>query len=216
MTAVFLIGFLLFLFSLIYILFHFLRKIKDRNRILSKKIFFSTFVGGLLLFIIGGTNMDTGVQNELNESLATIEKLSTENNDLHSEVKKLKSENEQFSKQNGKLSEEVKDLSTKVTAAESAEADKTNLSKQITELESKNKSLENEVNSLKDQLASKNTSTASSNTNESSTSTTSSGESEYFSNCTELRKVYPNGVSSDHPAYQSKMDRDKDNYACER
>ncbi|MCQ6276788.1 thermonuclease family protein [Bacillus sp. V3B] len=38
---------------------------------------------------------------------------------------------------------------------------------------------------------------------------------EYFKNCTELRKVYPNGVPSDHPAYQSKMDRDKDNYACE-
>ncbi len=111
----------------------------------------------------------------------------------------------------------MKEMSTKVSAVESAEAEKTNLNKHITELESKNKSLENEVSSLKDQLASMNTSTASSNANESSTSTTSSsGGSEYFSNCTELRQVYPNGVSSDHPAYQSKMDRDKDNYACER
>ena len=66
---------------------------------------------------------------------------------------------------------------------------------------------------LKDQLASKNASTASSTTNESSSDTaTSSVESEYFSNCTELRKVYPNGVPSDHPAYQSKMDRDKDKH----
>ncbi|MBE3102790.1 MAG: thermonuclease family protein [Bacilli bacterium] len=40
-------------------------------------------------------------------------------------------------------------------------------------------------------------------------------EQEFFQNCTELRKVYPNGVSSDHPAYQSKMDRDKDDFACE-
>lgn len=39
---------------------------------------------------------------------------------------------------------------------------------------------------------------------------------EIFENCTELRKVYPNGVASDHPAYQSKMDRDKDHYACEK
>jgi hypothetical protein len=45
--------------------------------------------------------------------------------------------------------------------------------------------------------------------------TTSSGGSESFSNCTVLRKVYPNGVPADHLAYQSKMDRDKDNYACE-
>jgi hypothetical protein len=44
----------------------------------------------------------------------------------------------------------------------------------------------------------------------------SSGGSELFANCTELRKKYPDGVASDHPAYQSKMDRDKDNFACER
>ncbi len=39
---------------------------------------------------------------------------------------------------------------------------------------------------------------------------------ESFKNCTELRKVYPNGVASDHPAYASKHDRDKDGWACER
>lgn len=44
----------------------------------------------------------------------------------------------------------------------------------------------------------------------------SAGETENFANCTELRTKYPNGVPSDHPAYQSKMDRDKDNYACEQ
>lgn len=43
-----------------------------------------------------------------------------------------------------------------------------------------------------------------------------SGEKENFKNCTELRKVYPDGVPSGHPAYQSKMDRDKDGWACER
>jgi beta-lactamase superfamily II metal-dependent hydrolase len=37
-----------------------------------------------------------------------------------------------------------------------------------------------------------------------------------FQNCTELRKVYPKGVGKDHPAYQPKMDRDKDGWACER
>jgi micrococcal nuclease len=39
---------------------------------------------------------------------------------------------------------------------------------------------------------------------------------EWFDNCTHLRTKYPNGVASDHPAYQSKMDRDKDNFACEK
>ncbi|MFP7493017.1 thermonuclease family protein [Terribacillus saccharophilus] len=44
----------------------------------------------------------------------------------------------------------------------------------------------------------------------------SGGSAEFFQNCTELRKTYPNGVDSSHPAYQAKMDRDKDNFACER
>ncbi|MGL4952213.1 MAG: excalibur calcium-binding domain-containing protein, partial [Culicoidibacterales bacterium] len=38
---------------------------------------------------------------------------------------------------------------------------------------------------------------------------------EKFANCTELRAVYPDGVSAGHPAYQSKMDRDGDSWACE-
>lgn len=37
-----------------------------------------------------------------------------------------------------------------------------------------------------------------------------------YSNCTQLRQDYPAGVPSSHPAYASRLDRDKDNYACER
>lgn len=48
------------------------------------------------------------------------------------------------------------------------------------------------------------------------TAPSSSSQPEDFANCTELRKVYPNGIPSTHPAYQSKMDRDKDDFACER
>lgn len=51
--------------------------------------------------------------------------------------------------------------------------------------------------------------------NNSDTSTTTGG-TEYYQNCTALRQVYPDGVPSDHPAYASKHDRDKDNWACER
>lgn len=36
-----------------------------------------------------------------------------------------------------------------------------------------------------------------------------------FQNCTDLRGTYPDGVPSDHPAYQPKMDRDNDGWACE-
>lgn len=36
-----------------------------------------------------------------------------------------------------------------------------------------------------------------------------------FANCTELRKVYPNGVKRGHPSYSERMDGDKDGVACE-
>jgi micrococcal nuclease len=49
-----------------------------------------------------------------------------------------------------------------------------------------------------------------------SSASSSGNQSESYKNCTELRKVYPNGVPSTHPAYDSKHDRDKDNFACER
>ena len=45
--------------------------------------------------------------------------------------------------------------------------------------------------------------------------TSQNAESEYYPNCTALRKVYPNGVPSTHAAYNGKLDRDKDNFACE-
>lgn len=37
-----------------------------------------------------------------------------------------------------------------------------------------------------------------------------------YKNCTEMRKYYPSGVRSNHPAYASKHDRDKDGWACEK
>lgn len=44
---------------------------------------------------------------------------------------------------------------------------------------------------------------------------TSGTASESYLNCTALRQVHPGGVPQGHPAYQAKMDRDKDGYACE-
>lgn len=37
-----------------------------------------------------------------------------------------------------------------------------------------------------------------------------------FKNCTDLRVYYPEGVTKEHPAYETKHDRDRDDLACER
>ncbi|WP_160719893.1 thermonuclease family protein [Bacillus sp. USDA818B3_A] len=54
-----------------------------------------------------------------------------------------------------------------------------------------------------------------SSTGTSTGSGSTSNATESFKNCTEMRKVYPDGVPSTHPAYESRHDRDKDNWACE-
>ncbi|MGN5884062.1 thermonuclease family protein [Staphylococcus simulans] len=48
-----------------------------------------------------------------------------------------------------------------------------------------------------------------------STESQSGTASKHYANCTALRVDYPNGVPKGHPAYQDKMDRDKDGMACE-
>lgn len=79
-----------------------------------------------------------------------------------------------------------------------------------------------DYNELKTQASSSsNASTSNSQSSASSTTSSSStvqqpAQKEYFKNCTELRKVYPNGVPADHPAYRPQLDRDKDGWACER
>ncbi|WP_193767004.1 excalibur calcium-binding domain-containing protein [Lysinibacillus parviboronicapiens] len=66
-------------------------------------------------------------------------------------------------------------------------------------------------------LSSKNpNATTSSKPSSSSNTNTSNGSKSTYKNCTELRKDYPNGVDSSHPAYAKKHDRDGDGWACER
>ncbi|UXH46454.1 thermonuclease family protein [Rossellomorea vietnamensis] len=62
----------------------------------------------------------------------------------------------------------------------------------------------------------KTTTTSNSSSSASTEEPAAAQEQEYYQNCTELRKVYPDGVPSDHPAYARKHDRDKDDWACER
>lgn len=70
-----------------------------------------------------------------------------------------------------------------------------------------------------DQKEGKKTATAATPKSSSSATTEEPGatqQQEFYQNCTELRKVYPDGVPADHPAYARKHDRDKDDWACER
>ncbi|MED4816387.1 thermonuclease family protein [Bacillus atrophaeus] len=89
--------------------------------------------------------------------------------------------------------------------------------KKTTSIESNKQSSSTQNSDINKASSSSSSSSASSSSNTAQASPSTSTEgTESFANCTELRKKYPNGVPSSHPAYQSKMDRDHDNFACER
>nr|WP_235856601.1 excalibur calcium-binding domain-containing protein [Niallia taxi] len=230
------IGLFLFIFAIFYLVFHFIRKLKNRQKRISKLLLLIPLIGGILFFSLGVPYIDSGETQKLNDSLEANTKLQAEVKKLNSKLTELDSTNVELTSKNKDLTADNKELSSKVEDGSSAEKDlndqkeslekdKKKLEEKVTDLEKEIKTLKSNISDLEGDLASAKKEAASASANVSSQSssnqttastTSSSSGSEYFANCTELRAVYPNGVDSSHPAYQSKMDRDKDNYACER
>lgn len=185
--------------SLIYLVYHLIQKRKHRERILPKKIFYPTLIGGLLLFSIASSLTDTSVQDAL-------DKAREENTTLATEIKEFKLTNKTLEKANSKLTEEnekaigeiktateeIEELTLKLADFENFEQELTDekqahkenseaLQNEITELKETNTSLASEVESLKGQVASASANTASnvssSNSGSRSSSDTSSAPS---------------------------------------
>ncbi len=227
-----LIGFLLLVFAILYLIYHFIKKVKNRQKRISKLLFLIPLILGILLISIGAPYIDNGEAQKLNESLEANTILTAEVKQLNKTITELESTNKELTEKNKDITTENKELTTKVEDGsstekdlkeqkETIEKDKKKLEEKVADLEKEIKTLKNDISDLESDLASAKSS-SSANANQSSseeqttaTTASTSNESEYFANCTELRAVYPSGVPSTHPAYQSKMDRDKDNYACE-
>ena len=209
MEAISVLGYFAFWGSLFYLAYHLIKKRSDTKRVLPKKQFYSFLIVGFLLIMIGSAFSDTSIEKELNNAL--------EKNDiLSAEIEELKTANQVLVEENKELLSKLEEQ--KIAYQESTTA----LEEQILELQTKNTELFSEVDNLKNQIAKNSTaptmvvtSSGGSSTSTNITTTSSSG-TEWFQNCTELRKKYPNGVGKDHPAYQPKMDRYKDGWACER
>lgn len=236
------IGIFLLMYVLIYGIYHIIKKVKNKERRLTRNRFYIPLILGIVFFSIGAPSLDSGLQQEYDKVVEQNKKMTTELGIVKSQVEELDEKYKNLEKDYSELKATKDDSSAKLTEAhdKSKKLEETNkeLEAEITDLEDKNKSLDDQINDLKQATATNNgsnsnsssTNTASTNkskssttssssskqSNSSNTSTTTVSTTENFANCTELRKVYPNGVDSSHPAYQSKMDRDKDNFACER
>lgn len=150
------------------------------------------------------------------EHLAAIDKLEKENKTYKDAEAALKKKEDALKEQ-----EEAKAAQAKKKKEEEAVA------KEAEELAAKKKAEEEEAKRVADEKAATEQAAAekaeaaasSASSSQSSSSNTSPAASTsaqtQFANCTELRTVHPGGVPKGHAAYQSKMDRDKDDYACE-
>lgn len=266
MFALFMLSFLAFFLTLLYIIFYWVKRgFKKQNRPFPKKSIGGLLLGSLVVFITTGVNLpptDPALQTEkikeLKDTIITLEdenqSLTTENETLAEElalVKKEVKQSEKEIKQNQKTGistqntiDELKDkhkIALKKLkdnhkkelqeATEKWNEQEQKLNEQINTLNEKNKALATaKKQSTTTEQVEKPAATPAPKPKENPTPVTTIPEpqavvsqpvqqqpvAEYFQNCTEMRKVYPNGVSSDHPAYAAKHDRDKDGWACER
>jgi len=236
------LGIFLLMYVLIYGIYHIIKKLKNKERRLTINRFYIPLILGIVFFSIGAPSLDSGLQQEYDKVVEQNKEMTTELGIVKSQVEELDGKYKNLEKDYKELKTNKDDSSSKLTEAQdkNKKLEETNkeLEVKIAELDEKNKSLDDQINDLKQATASNTESSSSnnsskqqsSNTNTStktasttksskqqaSNSSTSASNIENFANCTELRKVYPNGVDSSHPAYQAKMDRDKDNFACER
>ena len=160
MESIAMIGFLVFLGSLVYLVYHFIRKVMNRERALNKKIFYPILIGGFTFFVIGTIFEDTTLKDELDEALET--KISfTENNEAAlNEKEELETDNKKLQDDIEIMAEEVEGLKSKLPQLEKKEEefnklksvhkeDITALEEEFSTLKTTNSSLKDKVDNLK-------------------------------------------------------------------
>lgn len=159
MAVIALIGFLVFFGSLVYLVYHFIRKIINRDRTLSKKKFYPALLGGFLLMIVGVIFTDTTLLNELSEAEEDKITLTEDNAVAQSEKEELEMAKEKLEEEIQKLTEEIKALESKLPELEKKEdelnklksvhkEDLNALEDEISTLEATNSSLKDAVDNL--------------------------------------------------------------------
>ena len=143
MVAVAILGFFAFIFATIYLIYHFIKKINNKERVLSKKIFYTPLIVGLIFMVIGVFfAADTGTQAQLEKELA-------KNSELTSDIESLKSENGKLKKQVTQLESQITTIETQLETFQddmaTSTTEKESLNQQISELTATNTNLQDEV-----------------------------------------------------------------------
>lgn len=203
MLALTAIGFLVFTGSLIYAAWLGVMKLLGKqNKKLFTKQYLGVLLGSAVMLLVGASNFEATVLK------TTYDELETKYIALEQELDEVKATNKALQSKSDEAEQTLKDNIAK--AKEEAEA---SLAKEKEVWQAKEKELNDKIVALEQAKAA---AVAPAPQQVASAPAQQTAAPESFKNCTEMRKVYPNGVDSNHPAYESRHDRDKDGWACER
>jgi micrococcal nuclease len=220
MVFVGILGFLLIIFALLYLIFHFIRKLFTPQRFLSKRLFYSTFIGGLILLSAAMISDDTGAAAKLEEEMAKnttltedVTKLKTQLDTLTAKVTESETVNVELEKEKAAALSEKDSLASKIISLES----------EVSRLTEENKTIVAERDSLNEEVASLN-STIEDNVSSSSLASfdeTESVASEpstsygFYDNCAAAQAAGAAPVYAGDPGYGPHLDHDDDGVGCE-
>lgn len=207
MLALTAIGFLVFTGSLIYAAWLGVMKLLGKqNKKLFTKQYLGVLLGSAVMLLVGASNFEATVPK------TTYDELEAKYTALEQELDEVKVTNKTLQSKSDEVEQRVKDGI--VAAKKEAEA---NFAKEKEVWQAKEKELNDKIVALEQAKETAVAQAAAPAPQQvANAPAQQKGAPESYKNCTELRKVYPNGVGSDHPAYNTKHDRDKDGWACER
>ncbi|MEK5431217.1 excalibur calcium-binding domain-containing protein [Lysinibacillus sp. FSL R7-0073] len=209
------IGVLAFLFSIGYLLYFLLKKIRKKEGLFSKKLFFSTFLGSFILLAIS-MQFDTVSGTEYNKQVKLNKELQSQVDTLNGKLANLKAEIAQVSKE----SQNIKDAESKTI--EKFQTDKKILQEEQSTLKAQIATLKEENEDLSTKLASaQKVSQTTASSNQSSANNTQSAppastpQNIYYKNCTQVRSAGAAPIRKGDPGYARHLDRDGDGIGCE-
>lgn len=161
MESLFLLGFLMIFGSVFYLVYHFIRRLKNKERLLPKKKFYSVLIGGITAFVIGLSFTDTTDYVASKELRETNTLLLEENEEFQSKLEVIEEANNKLKESISVAEKDIEDLTLKLDEFDSIEQklddletkykEETEVSEAIiTELEEKNTGLvEKEITLVK-------------------------------------------------------------------
>ena len=212
------IGALAFLFSIGYLLYFLFMKVRKKEKVFSKKLFFSTFLGSFILLAIS-MQFETVPGTQYNEQVKLNKELQLKVDTLNNELESLKDDMAKVSEESQRI------LDAENEQLEGFELEKKVLKEEQDKMKNQITTLQNENKDLSTKLANaqKSSQLAASSDNNSSTSGTSNTQSApastsqdvYYKNCSQVRAAGASPIRTGDPGYARHLDRDGDGIGCE-